>query len=207
MSNILLSIIIPYYNTYKYTIKLLKELDIQYNDNVEVILVDDGCNEISFDEFNKFTIIHLDKNYGASYAWNRGLDKASGSYIAFIDSDDMISMDYVDTLIDAIKNHDEDVIKFAWIDSDAMRLVRDPTNRGIWKAIYKKEVCPRFNEAWKERTDIPFDVALKNTQHTEYYIDKLLYFYHSKREGSITWNRRHGIQPKYEIIEEPIWKY
>lgn len=207
MSNILLSIIIPYYNTYKYTIKLLKELDIQYNDSVEVILIDDGCNEIRFDEFNKFTIIHLDKNYGASYAWNRGLDIASGSYIAFIDSDDMISMDYVDTLVDAIKNHTEDVIKFAWIDSDTMRLVRNPTNRGIWKAIYKKEICPRFNETWKERTDIPFDVALKNIQHTEYYIDKLLYFYHSKREGSITWNRRHGIHPEYEIIEEPIWKY
>jgi hypothetical protein len=41
------------------------------------------------------------------------LDKAVGSYIAFIDSDDMISMDYVETLIDAIKNHNEDIIKFA----------------------------------------------------------------------------------------------
>jgi glycosyltransferase involved in cell wall biosynthesis len=68
MNNILLSIIIPYYNTYNYTIKLLKELSIQYVDDIEVILIDDGCNETRFDEFNQFTIIHLDKNYGASYA-------------------------------------------------------------------------------------------------------------------------------------------
>lgn len=207
MTKVLLSIIIPYYNTYNYTIKLLKELNIQYTNDIEVILVDDGCNEIRFDDFKQFTIIHLDKNYGASYAWNRGLDKASGSYIAFIDSDDMISMDYVDTLVDAIKYHKEDVIKFAWFDSDAMRLVQNPINRGIWKAIYKKEICPRFNETWKQRTDIPFDIALRKTPHTEFYIDKLLYFYHSKREGSITWNYLHHIPVDYEIREVPICKY
>lgn len=206
MKKMLLSIIIPYYNTYDYTIKLLKELNIQYTDDIEVILVDDGCNEVRFDVFERFTIIHLNKNYGASYAWNRGIDAAKGSYIAFIDSDDMISMDYVDTLVDAIKNHTEDVIKFAWFDSDRMRLIQNPSNRGIWKSIYKKEICPRFNEAWKERTDIPFDVALRKTPHTEFYIDKLLYFYHSTREGSITWNRIRHISPSYEIKEEKIWK-
>ena len=85
-----------------------------------------------------------------------------------------------------------------------MRLIQNPSNRGIWKAIYKKEICPRFNEAWKERTDIPFDVALRKTPHTEFYIDKLLYFYHSTREGSITWNRIRHISPSYEIREEKI---
>ena len=68
MKKILLSIVIPYYNTYDYTIKLLKELSIQYTNDIEVILIDDGCHETRFDEFKQFTIIHLDKNYGASYA-------------------------------------------------------------------------------------------------------------------------------------------
>jgi hypothetical protein len=119
----------------------------------------------------------------------------------------MISMDYIDVLINTIKNHNEDVIKFAWFDSDAMKLIQNPTNRGIWKAIYKKEICPRFNEDWKVRTDIPFDITLRNTPHTEFYIDKLLYFYHSRREGSITWNRVHGIRPIYTVKQEPICKY
>lgn len=186
-----LSIIIPYYNTYDFTIKLLKELSIQYTDDIEVILVDDGCNELRFDTFKQFKIIHLDKNYGASYAWNRGLDIACGSYIAFIDSDDMISMDYIDVLLNAIDEHNEDVIKFAWFDTHRNVLVQQPTNRGIWKAIYKREICPRFDERWKSQTDIPFDVTLKNTPHTEAYVDKLLYFYNSRREGSITWIRKH----------------
>ena len=42
-----LSLIIPYYDTYEYTIKLLKELRLQKTDEVEVILVDDGCDEAS----------------------------------------------------------------------------------------------------------------------------------------------------------------
>ena len=111
-----LSIIIPYYNTYEYTIQLLKELDIQYNDKVEIILVDDGCNETRFDTFDKFKIIHLDRNYGASYAWNRGIEASSGEYIAFIDSDDMITMDYVESLIKFIEEYDEDEIIFNWYD-------------------------------------------------------------------------------------------
>ena len=52
-----LSIIIPYYDTYDFTIKLLKELSIQKKDNVEVILVDDGCNARRFDDFKEFKII------------------------------------------------------------------------------------------------------------------------------------------------------
>jgi hypothetical protein len=51
-----LSIIIPYYDTYNYTIKLLRELQIQLTDEVEVILVDDGCNETRFDQFKEFKI-------------------------------------------------------------------------------------------------------------------------------------------------------
>ena len=86
-----LSIIIPYYDTYNYTIKLLRELQIQLTDEVEVILVDDGCNETRFDEFKEFKIIHVD-HIGASAAWNVGIKAATGKFIGFIDSDDMIMM-------------------------------------------------------------------------------------------------------------------
>ena len=190
-----LSIIIPYYNTYEYTIQLLKELDIQYNDKVEIILVDDGCNETRFDTFDKFKIIHLDRNYGASYAWNRGIEASSGEYIAFIDSDDMITMDYVESLIKFIEEYDEDEIIFNWYDLGRNAFIKHPVNRGIWKAVYKRKICPMFNEKWKYCTDVPFKEQLDKTNHTKIYVNKLLYFYRSNREGSITWNRLHGKYP------------
>jgi len=193
--NKILSIIIPYYDTYEYTKDILTELERQFTQEVEIILVDDGCNEKRFDEFTKFTIIHLDKNYGASYAWNRGIDIASGNYIGFIDSDDMIRMDYIKVLLNTIKEHSEDEIVFNWYDVSKNILVKHPSNRGIWKAIYKKEICPRFKENWKYCTDLPFSEQLKNTPHTKFYLDELLYFYRSQREGSITWNRLHNGEP------------
>lgn len=187
-----LSIIIPYYQTYDYTIKLLKELEIQKTEEVEVILVDDGCNETRFDIFKYATIIHLDKNYGASYAWNVGIKKAIGKYIAFIDSDDMISMDYVEELIKAIDHEYADEIIFDWIDSTFNYYHHKPNNRAIWKAIYKRDKIPMFDETWYCETDLAFQNRLSEIEHTKFYLNKTLYFYRSRREGSITWRRLRG---------------
>ena len=186
-----LSIIIPYYNTYDFTYKLLKELSIQITDEVEVILIDDGCNETKLDEFDFVKITHLPEHKGASYAWNRGIEQAQGKYIGFIDSDDMIMMNYVEELIKAIDANIADEIVFNWMDISMNALVKKPINRGIWKAIYRKEICPFFDETVFEATDIPFQKRLKNTPHTKEYIDVTLYCYRSMRKNSITWNRLH----------------
>lgn len=184
-----LSIIIPYYETYEYTYKLLRELSIQVTDEVEVILIDDGCNETRLDQFDFVKITHLDKNYGASHAWNVGIKQAVGKYIGFIDSDDMIAMNYIEELIKAIDLDLGDEIIFDFIDSDRIFLHQKPTCRAIWKGIYKREIVPFFNENALFNTDIPFRDKLDAIEHTKYYLRKVLYFYHSVREGSITWKK------------------
>ena len=186
-----LSIIIPYYDTYEFTYKLLRELEIQVTDEVEVILIDDGCNETRLDEFKFVKITHLDKNYGASYAWNRGLDQAKGKYIAFIDSDDMIMMDYVEQLVKLVDMDLADEVIFNWMDTKRNVLIRHPSNRGIWKAIYRREICPYFDETVFAATDAPFQKRLAETPHTKEYVDLTLYCYNSYRQGSITWKRFH----------------
>ena len=173
--DIKLSIVIPYYDTYDYTIKLLKELSMQKTADVEIILITDGLNEKLFDIFKDINIVHRDKNYGASNAWNTGIDLANGKYIAFIDSDDIITMDYIDVLIDTINNHDEDVKVFNWADFNKTIIVKHPQNRGIWKAIYKKEICPHFDEAWICETDKPFQESLGT----------LSFFNFNMREGAL----------------------
>ena len=188
-----LSIIIPYYQTWEYTERLLRELEIQKTDEVEVILVDDGCNESRLDRYDFATIIHLDKNYGASYAWNVGIKKAIGKYIAFIDSDDMIAMNYVETLLQAATEEYADEILFDWIDDYNNNYHHKPTNRAIWKAIYKREICPFFNENWYCDTDLYFQQELDKIPHTCFYLNKTLYFYRSRREDSITWKKLRGL--------------
>lgn len=189
-----LSLIIPYYNTYEYTIRLLKELQLQKTDEVEVIVVDDGCNEDRLDEFValNFHIIHFKEHQGACSAWNEGIRWANGKYIGFIDSDDMIMMNYVEELLDAIDKDLADEILFDWVDFDENAVIVHPTARAIWKAIYKREIVPFFDETWVHHTDIPFQRQLRDTPHTQCRLCKPLYVYRSKREGSIMWKWQAG---------------
>lgn len=187
-----LSIIIPYYDTYNYTIKLLRELQIQITDEVEVILVDDGCNETRFDEFKEFTIIHVD-HIGASAAWNVGIKAATGKFIGFIDSDDMIMMNYIEELIHAIDMDMADEILFDWVDVNRNEVMKYPGARAVWKAIYRREIVPFFNETYQHHTDMPFQDQLRNTPHIRKSLHKSLYCYRSRREGSITDRYRRGM--------------
>jgi glycosyltransferase involved in cell wall biosynthesis len=95
----LLSIITPYYKTLEYTKRLAKVLEPQLTDDIEWIIVDDGCNEKSLDSL-KAKVIHLPTNSnGASRPRNVGLDIATGKYITFIDSDDYVLDNYIEKIL------------------------------------------------------------------------------------------------------------
>ena len=191
IDNFKLSIIIPYYETFELTYRLLKELSIQKIEDVEILLYDDGCYEKRFDKFNNFKIIHQE-NMGVAKTRNRGIDEAKGKYLAFIDSDDMITMDYIDTLLKAIDTYDTDIINFNWYDMTEHVEVRKPSNPAIWKAIYKREKMLRFKEDEKYgHEDYTFNCELKKLNYSITYLDKLLYFYNSNREGSLIWLKTH----------------
>jgi len=186
-----ISIIIPHYNTYDLLYKLLKELSIQISNEVEIIIIDDS-NDSRLDEFNDIaTIIHNPERKGLSYGRNIGIKKAKGKYIAFIDSDDMVTNDYISILLSTINEHNEDVIYFNWADFNQNLIVRHPKNYAVWKAIYKKEKCPLFKESMMYNEDVDFQAKIQNIPHTEYYIDRVLYIYNSNRVGSIMWEKLH----------------
>lgn len=189
-----LSIVIPYWKTYELTEKLLKELSIQVNNQVEVILIDDGCNEQKLDElknlirFDYLKIIHQ-QNKGVSGARNTGIKEAQGNYIAFIDSDDMITMDYIERLLSLIDEHNEDIIYFNWADFNENAIIRRPQNYAVWKAIYKKDILPLFDETARFNEDVFFQEELDKKQLSKFYYDRVLYIYNSNREGSQMWRR------------------
>lgn len=188
-----LSIIIPYYQTYKMTRQLIKSLISQTNDDVEVLLIDDGCEEHRFDVFggiNGINVIHQ-KNGGVSKARNTGLHYAGGKYIAYVDSDDMVMPDYVERLLELIDTHNEDIMVFNWLDINTNEVNRHPTNCAVWKAIYKKDILPKFDETLRVREDYFFQKELANKNPTVYYYDRVLYIYNSGREGSLWWNETH----------------
>ncbi len=108
--NELISIIIPVYKVEKYLRNCLDSVINQTYKNLEIILVDDGspdaCPQIC-DEYEKnddrIKVIHKE-NGGLSSARNAGLDKCTGEYIAFIDSDDYVDKMYIEKLYRAAKD-------------------------------------------------------------------------------------------------------
>ena len=112
MSDCLISIIIPVYNAQDYIVKCLDSVSRQTYQNIEVILVNDGSTDGTWDiisdyVMNKDKFVAISKkNGGAAAARNSGLEIAKGEYITFVDADDFISKDYVSTLYDMIRQFD-----------------------------------------------------------------------------------------------------
>ena len=114
------SIIIPIYNVAEYIEQCLLSVFHQTYSNIEVIIVDDCGNDNSIQlvetflnniSDNRYRIIHHPNNLGLSAARNSGIKEATGDYIYFIDSDDFITTDCIETFVEVIKQYpDSDVV-------------------------------------------------------------------------------------------------
>lgn len=119
------SVIVPIYMVEPYLKRAVDSIRNQTYQNLEIILVDDGskdrCGEIC-DNYaktdNRIVVIHKE-NGGLSDARNAGLDIAHGEYIMFVDSDDYIASDCVETLLGCLKEHDADVSMCSYAVTDS----------------------------------------------------------------------------------------
>ena len=108
----LLSLIIPVYNSSAYLEKCLHSLLQQTYQDFEIVIVNDGSTDNSFqvatDYLSSRDYVQLvsQDNRGVSSARNLGISKATGDWLSFVDSDDYISPDYVDTLLHHINDVD-----------------------------------------------------------------------------------------------------
>lgn len=182
-----ISIIIPYYKTLDLTKRLFEVLTPQLTEEIEVIIVDDGCNEKELDNLG-VKVIHLPENSGnASKPRNVGLDNAKGKYIAFIDSDDMVSNDYIETLLEYTKKN-TDIIFLSWKGkSIIVNMDKKPPqwNCSVWCRVYRREIIGdiRFDEKLNIGEDWVFNENIK--YNTSKCIKKVIYYYNEGRPGSL----------------------
>lgn len=209
-----LSIIIPYYNTKKYTNELLSVLAPQINKNVEIIVVDDGSSECFFNEIDGIKVIRK-KNGGVSSARNRGLREAKGEYIAFIDSDDLVSEDYIKQIFDAMET-DPDTIYLSWKAMNGLwgkTLQSDDDefgkyNRCVWNRVFKKSYIDGmfFDENMQIAEDDDFLNRLEAPKSKK-CIQKVIYFYRQNREGGLTYRKANGEFEEPDIKTQVVIYY
>lgn len=109
------SIIVPVYNVEDYLRKCIYTITNQTYTDIEIILVDDGstdssgiiCDEVALLD-SRIKVIHK-KNGGLSDARNAGIQIANGEWLTFIDSDDYVTNDYIEYLLNLIIENDADI--------------------------------------------------------------------------------------------------
>ena len=102
---VLISVIVPIYNTLNYLQRCVDSIRRQTYKYLEIILVDDGSTDRSGAMAEKFALedrrikVFHKENGGVSSARNLGIDKARGEYIGFVDSDDYIEPQMYERLL------------------------------------------------------------------------------------------------------------
>lgn len=217
------SIIVPVYNVEKYLDKCLASISEQTFKEFECIVVDDGSPDNSNDIIDRyvnkdqrFKVIHQ-KNMGISAARNAGLAIAQGDYIAFVDSDDYISNEYLEKFALKIANTDADIVICGFIEvlKDSQKTVcfEAPSTEVIkqniladiwpsypWNKCYKKYLFENIRfpvgKIFEDLLTIP-EVCLN--AHKIVCIPEKLYYYNCQNLNSITSNL--STEKRYDVFK------
>ena len=208
-----LSIIVPVYNVEKYLDKCLNSLVNQTLDDIEIIVVNDGTpdnSQVIIDRYKKkypkIIKSYKKENGGLSSARNYGIKKASGEYIAFVDSDDYVDCNmykvmyekaktqkydmvvcnlkyvYPDKMINASSNIDHDIFTLEDIKKSMLNIYP-----AAWNKIFKKSLLDKgvfFKEkVWFEDVEFLYRLYpyIKSIGSVDGY-----YYYYIQRSGAIT---------------------
>lgn len=213
--NSLVSIIVPIYKVEKELDRCVQSILKQTYKNIELILVDDGspdqCPEMC-DKYAKrdkrIVTIHK-KNGGLSDARNAGLDIAQGEYVAFIDSDDWVSENFIEDLIHNLKDTEADISICGYIIIDDMEKMRSYTvkkerevlehedsirelfsqkkfNCMVCTKLYKKELFDKIRfPKGKLFEDIAISLPLFERCERCVITNKKMYYYFQRQEGIV----------------------
>lgn len=147
----LISIIIPVYNVEAYLYQCLDSVINQRYQKLQIILVDDGSTDSSgavCDFFKKkdsrIEVIHQ-TNAGLSAARNTGLSVAQGKYVCFIDSDDLVSENYVWTLYELQIRYNAQIVCCDYIRSRKVPNFHGQERDGKVKVMVSREMLQEWH--------------------------------------------------------------
>ena len=106
------TLIIPIYNEEHTLPELLKKLD-RLDDNIEIIIIDDGSNDSTIDllmQINHFTIIRNESNIGKGASIRKGIDSASNQNIILMDGDLEVNIDDIPKIITRFEKKNIDAL-------------------------------------------------------------------------------------------------
>ena len=229
-SNELVSIIMPVYNCEAYLEEALSSAVTQSYANIEIIIVDDGSEDRSLAICQEFAAkdqrirIMEQRNGGAANARNTGLLRATGEYILFLDSDDILSEQAVETLLTYARDTEADIVVCGdtvnrEILANGMKLNRlevklsgreflltQNFHQVLWAKLYRRDVwINRQIPLIPVHEDVAILYKLFYEATTVVCCEELLY-YNRIREGSLSEHGKISLRQmdRILVIEEKI---
>jgi glycosyltransferase involved in cell wall biosynthesis len=229
MINDLVSIIMPVYNSEAYLLRSINSVLNQTYSKFELIIVNDGSTDntekiirsISDSRVKAYTI----KNGGPSKARNYGLQKASGEFVQFIDSDDYLENDAVEYLVERINKCDIVITSYKTVSKSEVNVVmienegyysseyiarnyldlfKTQVIRHLWNKLYLKRIIDKnnltFNEELRRGEGIVFNINYLKYVNNVYLSTKSIYNYYIDNQDSITSNYLPSFIKDTEIV-------
>jgi len=215
-----IDVIIPAYNAHKTISQSLASLAIQtIKDKCKVYIVDD-CSEKNYDiEIKPFDgILNIEqlkteKNSGAGYARQYGIDHSSSDFIVFLDSDDLLHDCFaLRRLYDAINDSDSDLVAGAYINEGenpgSSYIVKDDSVFGclhgkIYRRKYLVDNNIRFNRT-RYSEDNSFGGIVVNTTNKVLTISDVVYVYRYNN-SSLTSDKQKLVRIHTSYLHNMLW--
>ena len=209
------SVIIPVYNAEATLVKCLDSVCGQTYNNLEILLINDGSKDNSLEICELYAqrdsriVLHTQKNAGPSAARNKGLDLATGEYIAFTDSDDYVEPDMIERLVAAAQENNVDMVICSFVEErDGSRYHKIAHPSGY----YDQEMC------WKialdvidnnSKTRIPPYSYIRLVRRSFFEETGLRYNHKIKRsEDYLLWTQVHfKIKSMYLMADAHLYHY
>ncbi len=222
------SIVIPVYNAEKYLNECINSILNQTYANMEILLIDDGSTDKSSSicdmycqKYKDIIVYHLN-NGGVSKARNYGIEKATGEFIIFVDSDDIIDKYMVEKMVFAIKEKSVDLAicgyKYLYKNEIINSKIKhngymtiEQAKREIFlpdsikgysvNKIYKREVLLENNIRFEEKIKICEDMlfVFKYIHHINkiYVVNDDLYYYRMRKTSA----SNQGVESDLTVFE------
>lgn len=212
------TLVVPIYNMEKYLPRCLDSILAQTSQEFEAILVDDGSTDSSGSMCDRFATAHPERirvlhkpNGGLSSARNAGIDAAQGDFITFPDPDDWLEAEYVETLLQAQREYQADLVCLGhYVDTDVSFTYGYPEMEPIllkgaegqrnlllgrkmhgfcWNKLYRMELIRelglRFSNEMGDREDLFFTYSyLAHCTVTLHDPSRRVYHYYQRRDSS-----------------------
>ncbi|MBQ9591129.1 MAG: glycosyltransferase [Butyrivibrio sp.] len=210
----IVSVIMPIYNGEKSCKRAINSVLQQTYKYIELIVINDGSKDGTLEIVQKYAdtdsriIVVNQPNSGVSVARNHGLEKCSGDYIVFIDSDDYMESEFVESLLKVILRDNSNIAMCGYnnLYSDGRKVQKNPFSgetmkdtlesivssndiNYLWNKMYRRELITHaFNIEKRMGEDLEFNVWYFLNVNSISIVENALYNYTVDSEGSLTKN-------------------